>query len=291
MISRLPQYLELMRVHQWVKNGFVLFPVFFDPPHAASPGALRRVLTGVVSFCLLSSAVYVINDFADRNSDRQHPDKRLRPLAAGRVSEAEALGLAGVLMVAGFGTASVLPGSFGTVAVAYVILNVIYSYWLKHISIVDVLCISLGFVLRVEGGGALIGVWPSPWMVICTGLLALFLATAKRRDDVVKALSDGHRTSLQGYNLRFLDASIIVCLGAALVSYSIYTTDVQVRERLHTDQLYLTIPFVLGGRLRYLQIILVEERSGSPTDVLYRDRFISWTILGWIVTCWLVIYV
>ena len=282
-------YVTLMRIPQWAKNGFVVLPAFFDP-HAISRWAILRVALGVACFCLVSSGVYVLNDFVDRERDRKHPRKRLRPLAAGHVASGKAAGLGIVLVVFGFGGALPITRSFGAIVGAYLAINVAYSVWLKDVSILDIFCIAFGFVLRVEGGGALIGVWPSPWMVICSGLLALFLATAKRRDDVIQDLDHDHRASLRGYSRGFLDASLTVFLGAAAVSYCVYTTDVQVRERLHTDQLYLTIPFVLAGCMRYLQIIFVEERAGSPVDVLYRDGFILSTIAGWIATCWIIIY-
>src|SRR6185369_13036296 len=161
-VGELRTFVELVRVRHWVKNAFVVLPVFFDPTHV-SGAALVRVGLGVVAFCLASSAVYVLNDLADRERDRRHPEKRLRPLAAGRVSEAGALALAGGLVMAAVALASALSASFLAVLGAYVALNAAYSFRLKDVSIVDVLCIASGFVLRVEGGGALIDVWPSPW--------------------------------------------------------------------------------------------------------------------------------
>ena len=168
------------------------------------------------------------------------------------------------------------------VTVLYVAISVAYSLWLKHVSLLDVMVISVGFVLRVAAGAVAIDVEPTVWIVVCTWLLALFLALAKRRDDLVRALSGTHRPSLGGYNLPFIDASLAMVLGSLLVSYIIYTTQ--------TEHLYLTAPFVAAGVLRYLQITLVEQRSGSPTELALRDRFLVVTILGWIATFAALIY-
>ena len=287
--ERVRAFLRLMRVHQWVKNVFVLAPLFFTPD-MLSAANVAHALLGFVCFCALSSAVYVINDYADREADRLHPSKANRPLASGAVSTVQAFVLMSVLMAAGLGGAFALSVPFFLVLLAYFLLNLAYSFVLKHVAILDVIVIALGFVLRVEGGGQLIGVDLSVWIVICAGLLALFLAIAKRRDDLIKTLGEDHRPSLAGYNKPFLDASLTLVLGALLVSYVIYTTDDEVIARMGSDKLYLTIPFVLAGILRYLQITLVEERSESPTLIVLKDRFLIVTILGWIATFAVLMY-
>ncbi|HEX6977883.1 MAG TPA: decaprenyl-phosphate phosphoribosyltransferase [Alphaproteobacteria bacterium] len=282
--------LRLMRPRQWVKNAFVGAPLFFTPP-AWAPQPVAAVILTVLVFCLLSSAVYVINDYADREADRLHPVKCKRPIAAGEVAPGTALVLGGLLVAAAAAVAlTLLPWAVTQFAVLYLALNLLYSFWLKHISLLDVLIVSAGFVLRVDAGAAAIDVDPTVWIVVCTGLLALFLALAKRRDDVAKVMSHDHRPSLAGYNLRFIDTALAMILGALLVSYLIYTTDSAVIARYGTDRLYLTAPFVIAGVLRYLQITLVEQRSGSPTDIALTDRFLIIAVLGWIIVFGALIY-
>jgi 4-hydroxybenzoate polyprenyltransferase len=195
-----------------------------------------------------------------------------------------------VLAGAGGVGAWLLSPDFFVIAATYLVLNLAYSFGLKHVSILDVMIIAIGFVLRVEAGSTLIGVSPSVWIIVCTGLLALFLAIAKRRDDIVQALGQDHRKSLDGYSKPFLDATLTMVLGALLVSYAIYTTDDQVIARMGTDRLYLTVPFVLAGIMRYLQITMVEERSGSPTRIVLTDRFMIAVILGWTATVAALLY-
>ena len=281
---------RLIRPRQWVKNAFVAAPLFFTPQAWGAPEITRVVVT-IAVFCLLSSAVYVLNDYCDRDADRLHPVKRLRPLASGEVAPATALVLAAALMFAAAVTAfAFLPRDVTQVAALYLVLNLFYSFWLKHFSLLDVLIVATGFVLRVEAGAAAIAVHPTVWIIVCTGLLALFLAIAKRRDDIAKVMSADHRPSLSGYNLRFIDTSLAMVLGALVVSYLIYTTDQDVIARYGTDRLYVTVPFVIAGVLRYLQITLVEERSGSPTDIALTDRFLIAAIAGWAAVFGFLIY-
>ena len=282
--------LVLMRPHQWVKNVFVGAPLFFTPS-ALSAGTAARAVLGIACFSALASAMYVLNDWCDRDADRQHPVKKLRPLATGEVSATATLMLALALAVGGFSAAlALLPRGFVQVLAGYVVLNLAYSLWLKRVAIVDVMIIAIGFVLRVYAGGSLIGVTPTVWIIACTLLLALFLALAKRRDDIVRKIDEGHRRSLAGYNAPFLDTAVSVVLGALLVCYLLYTTQPDNMARLHSDKLYLTAPFVIAGVLRYLQITIVEHRSGSPTRLALSDRFLMLTIIGWIVTFGLLIY-
>ena len=194
------------------------------------------------------------------------------------------------MLTGGFAIALSTSYEFTWIATGYVALNLAYSFGLKHIAILDVLIIALGFTLRVEAGAVLIGIAPSAWIVITTGLLALFLALAKRRDDISRNLGNGHRKSLSGYTLPFLDVAATVMLGALLVAYMIYTTDANVMKELNTDKIYYTTPFVVAGILRYLQIALVENGSGSPTDVVLRDRFLIITIVGWAITFGILIH-
>lgn len=289
-MSSSPAFVRLLRPRQWVKNAFIIAPLFFTPTAWTGPGVVSVLLTAIV-FCLLSSAVYVINDYADREADRLHPVKKHRPIASGEISPSGALAIAAILLAVAAAVAmGLMPQAVVIVAALYFAINLLYSFWLKHVSILDVLIVAVGFVLRVDAGAAAIEVEPTVWIVICTGLLALFLALAKRRDDLTKDMSQTHRPSLAGYNRRFIDQALAMILGALLVSYLIYTTDQTVITRYGTDKLYLTAPFVIAGVLRYLQITVVEERSGSPTDIALTDRFLIVSMLGWIVVFGLLIY-
>jgi decaprenyl-phosphate phosphoribosyltransferase len=281
--------LALLRPLQWTKNAFVMAPLFFTPP-ALSLRNVELVAAGVVSFCSLASAIYILNDYFDREADRKHPEKQFRPLAAGTVSVGLAFALFGILLTGGFGIALSISHEFAWIAAGYVALNLAYSFGLKNVAILDVLIIALGFTFRVQAGAVLIGIAPSAWIVITTGLLALFLALAKRRDDISRNLGNGHRKSLSGYTVPFLDVAATIMLGALLVAYMIYTTDDDVMRELNTDKIYYTTPFVVAGILRYLQIALVENGSGSPTDVVLSDRFLITTIVGWAITFGILIH-
>jgi decaprenyl-phosphate phosphoribosyltransferase len=281
--------IRLARPKHWIKNAFVAAPLFFTPG-ALNAANLQAVALAFVAFCLAASAIYVVNDWFDRAADRLHPEKRHRPIASGAVTGGAALAFAVLLAAACVAAALMLPALFQKLLAFYVVLNLGYSAWLKHVSLLDVLIVAAGFVLRVEAGAAAIGIVPSVWIVVCTGLLALFLALAKRRDDLTGDLDAAHRKSLDGYNLRFVDTALAVVLGALLVGYVIYTTDANVIRRYGTDRLYMTVPFVVAGVLRYLQIALVEERAGSPTDLAVGDRFLLVCVLGWVAVFGYLIY-
>jgi 4-hydroxybenzoate polyprenyltransferase len=280
--------IRLARPKHWVKNAFVGAPLFFTPD-AVNAANLAAVALGVLAFCAAASAVYILNDWCDREADRLHPSKRLRPIASRAVSGKAALGLAvGLLAIAALAAAG-LPMLFGLLLGVYLLLNLAYSLRLKHVSLLDVMIVASGFVLRVEAGAAAVGIVPTVWIVVCTGLLALFMALAKRRDDLTADMDAAHRKALDGYNLRFVDAALAAVLGALLVSYLVYTTDAAAIRRYGTDRLYLTAPFVVAGVLRYLQVALVEERSGSPTDLALGDRFLLACVAGWVaVFGWLI---
>jgi decaprenyl-phosphate phosphoribosyltransferase len=281
--------LQLIRPHQWLKNGFILLPLFFTPL-ALSWNNLGLVFIAVFAFCAISSAVYIVNDVADREADRLHSSKKHRPLAAGTISLGAAIGLMIALVLAGGLTAFWLSPAFLAVCAVYVVMNVAYSFWLKHYSPIDVIIIAFGFVLRIHVGAIIINVEPTNWLQVCTFLLAMFLALAKRRDDLIQNVDNNHRTSLKGYNTLFIDMSISIILSTVLTSYILYTTNQDAIERMGSDQLHFTIPFVLAGILRYLQITYVEKRSGSPTKVLLRDRVMIVSIVGWLAVFGYIIY-
>ncbi len=281
---------RLMRPRQWVKNAFVVAPLFFSP-WAVNVASVRAVAIAVVVFCLLSSAVYVINDYFDREGDRLHPEKKFRPLASGEVTPGQGIALAiGLLVLSAALSSFLLTPRFAVFAGTYFVINLLYSIWLKHVAILDVLIVAAGFVLRIDAGASVVDVSPSVWISLATGLLALFMALAKRRDDLVKTMTNTHRASLSGYNLRFVDTCLAMTLAALIVCYLMYTTDTETIRRFKTEHLWLTSTFVIAGVMRYLQITLVEERSGSPTDIVLTDRFLIVTVIGWAFAFGVLIY-
>jgi len=291
--SRLASCLRLARPHQYVKNAFVFLPLFFGWKLADADALLASALA-FAAFCLTASAVYVINDLKDIEEDRAHPAKRNRPLASGALTPGEGLAFAGGLLGAGAAVALVLgSGAFAAILAGYLGLNVLYSFALKHKALIDLACIAVGFVLRVFAGGAVTGITPSHWIVLMTFLLALFLGFAKRRDDLLLSAAGCEKTrrSLDGYNLEFVSAAMMIMAAVVIVSYILYTLSPEVIAKHGSDKLYLTAIFVILGVLRYLQITLVECKSGSPTLVLLRDGFIQASLLLWIVSCYLILYV
>jgi len=285
----LPDMVRLLRPKQWIKNAFVMAPLFFTPEKTSADNIVA-VMVGFTAFCMVASAVYCLNDFRDREADRNHPEKCTRPLASGAVSPAAAFIVMTGLLAAGAGLAIWYVPVVLPVLAAYFAINIAYSLYLKSIAVIDVLVVAFGFVLRVQAGAMLIGVEPSAWILIVTGLLALFIALAKRRDDIVRDMDSDHRKSLDGYSLRFLDGSIMAVLSTLLVSYLIFTTDQAVMARLGSDKLYFTGPFVIAGLLRYLQLTVVYERSGSPTDLIYKDKGLLLSAAGWLLTFGFILY-
>lgn len=279
----LPPILRLLRPKQWIKNGFVAAPLFFTPDRV-NMDSLLDVLAGFAVFCMAASAVYCLNDLRDAEGDRNHPVKKNRPIASGAVSPAAAVILMLALLAGAAAVGVLRVPSILWVVGAYFVLNIAYTIRLKHIAIIDVLIVAFGFVLRVEAGALIVDITPSAWILIVTGLLALFIALAKRRDDIVRDMDASHRKSLDGYTLPFLDGSLMAVLSTLLVSYLIFTTDQAVMARLGSTQLYFTGPFVIAGVLRYLQLTVVYERSGSPTDLVYRDPGLQLSIAGWLGT-------
>ena len=279
----LPPIIRLLRPKQWIKNGFVAAPLFFTPDKV-NAASLLDVLAGFAAFCMVASAVYCLNDLRDAEADRNHPVKKDRPIASGAISPATAIVLMALLLASGSALGAWRVPVILWVVGAYFATNIAYTLHLKHIAILDVLIVAFGFVLRVEAGALIIDIEPSAWILIVTGLLALFIALAKRRDDIVRDLDAEHRKSLEGYTLPFLDGSLMAVLSTLLVSYLIFTTDQAVMARLGSEKLYFTGPFVIAGVLRYLQLTLVYERSGSPTDLVYRDTGLQLSVAGWLAT-------
>ena len=267
-----------LRPAQWTKNLIVFTALLFGQidgrPAFLDPHAIARAIVACVIFCALSGVVYLVNDVADREVDRLHPTKRYRPIAAGAVSPSLAIAVAIVLTAAALGSAWELRPMFAGVALAYVALQTLYSGPLKHIVIIDVLTIAVGFVLRAVAGAAAIPVEINHWLLILTILLALFLALSKRRHELV-LLADGatsHRPILEEYSPYLLDQMIAVVTASTLVSYVISTVSPETVQKYHTDYLGLTVVFPLYGIFRYLYLVHQKAGGGSPADMLLNDR-------------------
>lgn len=283
--------IQLLRPHQWIKNLFVFIPAFF----AGKAGLIvadHRLAIAFVAFCFAASAVYVLNDLFDVEKDRLHEVKRGRPLATGAVSRANAVILLLILAAAAVGTAFLVSREFLAVVGGYFAIQVLYSLILKHISIIDISVIAVGFVLRVLSGGIAVDVPVSKWLILMTFLLACCLALGKRRDDLLLDIEDKEalRPSLSGYSLRFIDNCLIVLAGTTMVCYIMYTVSEEVVTRLRSDHIYLTSVFVIIGLLRFLQIAMVEQKSGSPTLILLKDTMIQAMIGLWFVAFFIILY-
>jgi 4-hydroxybenzoate polyprenyltransferase len=282
---------RLARPKQWLKNGVVLASVVFGGV-AGDPAKLLDAFLAMAVFCLVSSAVYAFNDLLDREQDRQHPHTRKRPLASGEVSPKQAIIMIVLLLLGGAVGPLVLGMKFGLVMAGYLILNVLYSLFLKHIVIVDVMSIALGFVLRAYAGAVAVGVPVSKWLLITTLLLALFLAFGKRRHELVLLEEDAasHRAILGRYSPYLLDQCIGVTTASVVVMYMLYTFSPEVATKLGTENLFLTIPFAVYGIFRYLYLIHKEDKGGDPTMVLIGDRPILITVILWLLTVIAVLY-
>jgi decaprenyl-phosphate phosphoribosyltransferase len=291
-MANLKDIFILLRTNQWIKNLFVFIPIFFAG-ELQEIEKLKNVVLAFCAFCFVASAIYVINDLMDVEADRQHPEKCKRPLAAGLVGTNIAKLTSIILLVMGslcvYQTHNYL---FGIIILSYFLINLGYSFGLKRLSIIEILIVSSGFVLRAIGGGIVAEVEVSQWMLMMIFLLALFLALAKRRDDLLVSTKSGNaiRKSIQYYNLEYINALLIMMSGIIIVAYLMYVISPEVMNRFHSKYLYITSIFVIAGVMRYLQITLVENKSGSPTKILYRDNFIRITLVLWVVTFYLIIY-
>jgi len=283
--------IRLARPGQWLKNGVVFAGLIFAG-ELANRAKVELAILAAVAFCLISSAVYVINDIADREKDRRHPLKKERPIASGRITVTTGFGFAVLLLVAGIFAAWVVNGTLVLVCCSYLILNVMYTFWLKHMVILDVMAIAGGFILRAYAGAVAVDVPASNWLMINTLMLALFLGFGKRRHELVllEGKATDHRKSLSKYSPYLLDQLIGVVTASVVVIYMLYTFSPEVSEKLGTGNLFITIPFVVYGVFRYLYLIHKEERGGSPTRVLVSDRPLLFTVLLWLATVVLVMY-
>jgi len=293
-MRKLKTVIQLMRTYQWVKNGMIFFPIFFAAK-IDQPGLLLNAVFAFIGFSLVASAVYILNDLYDIKEDRLHPIKKFRPVAASEISPTIAKVLLLLLMLAGI---SVMyfpfknPMVLGLV-IFYILQNLMYTVKLKHIAIVDTIVISIGFLIRIIIGGIVTETILSQWIILMTFLLAMFLAFAKRRDDVLIFIETNEkpRKNVAGYNLEFLNAAMMITASVTIVTYIMYTMSIgQAVKATHGRYLYFTTFFVLLGIIRFLHLIMVKKIIGGPTKILINDSFLLGLITGWLITFALLLY-
>jgi 4-hydroxybenzoate polyprenyltransferase len=289
--SLVPAVLVSLRPHQWTKNLIVFAALAFSK-HLFDRGPFLRAAVAFAVFCGLSSVIYLINDVADLERDRLHPRKRLRPIASGALSARTALVIAAFLAASGLIVAVLLSPAFAICASAYLALNILYSLKLKEVVILDVLAISIGFVLRAVAGGVAIEVAISDWLLICTILLALFLALAKRRHELtsLEGAAADHRRILAEYSPHLLDQMISVVTASCVTAYAFYTTAEETRAKFQTDRLAWTLPFVLYGIFRYLYLVHRKDQGGSPSEILLTDKPLLADVVLWAVAVVWILY-
>lgn len=282
--------IKSMRLRQWTKNVFVLAAVVFDR-QLLNPPAVLRSLAGLFIFCLLSSSVYLINDVMDAEADRQHPEKKNRPIASGQLPASVAIIAAVILILITLPIAFYLSPGFGWISLTYLLMNLAYSTRLKHIPLLDVMIIAMGFVLRVAGGVTLVTVERfSPWLYVVTTLGALYIGFGKRRSELALLAKDAnqHRKVLDGYTIQLLDQLILVVSSTTIMAYSLYTFSAPNLPSNHS--MMLTIPFVLYGVFRYLYLIQIKQAGGAPEELLLTDRPLQVTILLWGIAVLIIFY-
>ncbi len=285
---------KLIRPKQWVKNVFVLLPLFFSGNLFDWP-LLGGALLTMLAYCFIASSVYCYNDIVDVEADRRHPVKCKRPIASGAISVRMGYALMALMFLLSMGMVALLSVNrlqVGGVLLFYYVMNLGYCAKLKQYAIIDVCVVAFGFVLRIVAGGEACDVLLSKWIVLMTFLLTLFLSFAKRRDDVLRMNKTGEapRKNTIRYNLTFINQAITITASVTLVCYIMYTVSPEVAEHFNNEYLYLTTVFVILGLLRYIQIAVVDEKSGDPTKVVLHDRFTQLIIAGWVLTFMFMIY-
>ena len=286
------KYLFLsMRPKQWVKNVLLFAGLVFSK-NVFQPALLLRSIAGFGIFCALSGAVYLINDLLDLKQDRVHPLKSKRPLASGKLSPSTAIAAASALMIAGLAVGFVLDAGFGGIALLYTAMNIGYTLFLKHVVILDIVVIAIGFVMRAVAGAELIHVYISSWLLVCTLFFALFLSLGKRRHELV-LLGEGarsHRPILSEYSPYLLDQMISVVTASTIMAYTLYTTSAETVEKFGTRNLILTTPFVLYGIFRYLYLIHQKKLGGRPEQILLEDRALLIDVFAYLVATGIILY-
>lgn len=290
------EFLKLLRIQQWVKNLFVFTPLFFSGNITNTDLFIKSIFAFFV-FSFAASSIYIINDYIDIEADRKHPEKKHRPLASGAISKSSAITIfigliiTVILMIlAGQIFFQVVLWKFAVIILAYFLMNLAYTYKLKHVAIIDVSIIAIGFVLRVLAGGYITGIAISQWAILLTFVLALVLALGKRRGELINAhLSGKTRRALDGYNVQFADIALSISCTLVIVCYIMFTLSPEVQHKFH-PRVFYTVIFVVFAILRYLQQTLVYNRTESPTKIVYKDRYIQGTLVLWLVVFLLQIY-
>ena len=291
----LKSLIQLLRPEQWIKNGFIFLPIFFSGQVLNTTMQLS-CLVAFIAFSLAASSIYCFNDIHDVALDKLHPIKCKRPIASGAISIKTAyavmLTCLALSMLILFCFKGIHQDNIMSLIAIYYIMNIAYCIRLKRYVFIDVIVISIGFVLRIFVGGIATDVWLSEWIVIMTFLLALFLAFAKRRDDVIiyQETTVSHRKHINRYNLEFINQVMTLVSTITIVAYLMYTISSDVIERFHSRYIYFTTIFVLVGIIRYLQVTIIDLKSGSPTKILLTDRVIQFCIIGWIISFIIIIY-
>lgn len=284
--------IKSLRFQQWIKNFFVFAPLIFSQNVFNLPLLIKTVLAFVL-FCILSGAAYLLNDIQDLNEDKLHPVKSKRPLASGKLEKKHAFFASLLLVLLGLTGAYFLNINFFVVLLVYFILQIAYSNWLKHVVIIDVFLIATGYFLRVIAGGLAISVQISPWLFICSILIALFLALSKRRHELVLLAKSAeiHRPILKEYTPQLLDQMIAVVTASTVVSYCLYTVSNETVEKFGTMNLLFTVPFVLYGIFRYLYLVHQKDEGGSPEALIIKDKPLLVDLFLWIATAMLILYI
>jgi 4-hydroxybenzoate polyprenyltransferase len=284
---------QVMRPQHWIKNVFVVAPLVFAPL-AFTLSNVLKVAGSFAIFCATASAIYIINDIADWRHDREHPEKRHRPIASGELSISTAAAFAAVLLVSCLVLSFVLSASLTLILLLYIVINLGYSFWLKHVVIIDVFCVASGFLLRIMAGAVVINVIPGPWILICTLLLALFLALGKRRHELI-LLQDQrkdlkHRPVLGNYSSLLVDQLITVVTAITILAYLLYTLDPNTVSRLDAPYLYTTGFFVILGVFRYLFIVDSGTLAGNPVELIFKDLPFLFVVVAWVLSVLAMIY-
>ncbi|MDR2229131.1 prenyltransferase [Elizabethkingia ursingii] len=289
------KYLKLLRVEQWVKNLFVFLPVFFSGK-IMDTDLFSKSCVAFIVFSLTASCIYILNDYMDIELDKQHPEKRNRPLASGAIGKKTAIGIFVLLIVLAVGFTLYMQNQgleiqdFAAVIISYFVINILYTFKLKHVAIVDICIIATGFVLRVLAGGYITGIVVSQWAILLTFILALVLAIGKRRGELINAQINGKtRKALDGYNVQFADIALSISCALAIVCYLMFTLSPEVQQKFH-PRVFYTVIFVVFAFLRYLQQTLVYNKTESPTKIIYKDHYIQATMLLWLIAFLLQIY-
>jgi 4-hydroxybenzoate polyprenyltransferase len=290
--SRVPALVRILRPTQWLKNFFLFAPLIFSR-HLFNAEFFKQELAGFIAFCFVSSAVYILNDVTDRESDRRHPTKRFRPIASGEVPVWLGLAVSVILLGVALPASWRLGGGFFACAVVYLLVNIAYSFGLKRVMLVDVFVIAAGFMIRVVAGALAIAVQISPWLVLCTLFVSVFLAASKRRGEILlttAAHAESGRSVLREYTLDFIDQVMTVAAAGMAISYALYTVSERTVSMFGTENLIFTTVFVLFGIFRYLHLVRTHGTDDNPTHMLTTDAPLLFNVLAWFVACVMIIY-